>query len=310
LRSIRGRPWITRVALDRAPARPPAAPPTYRYSLRGHGDTILTWLDRDDARAARLTLGGGGDWLVVDELNGRVVAELRARPAGDVLALRPGAYRISRRSHDALWEGRVVLPPGARVAADDHLTGAIRYARLVRKGGPEARRLAHAVWVEGGVRGPLRDGIGWAPAVRAAYALALPWLTIRPHVGFAGNLPGAPQRTPRLTLDVREVTFGLDVRRAVDVPWVTLSGGGLVDLLWLSQRARGGAEPARDAIGFVVGAVAAVEARPVAGLALMASGEIDAYTWPRTGATRTPTGSGSLATVLTGRAFFSVGYEF
>ena len=277
--------------------------PTYRYDLRGRGDTVLTWVDRGDMGHLAL---GDGDYLVIDAGTGRVVAEVSARAKGETLALRGGVYRVSRRDDDALWEGDVPLASGATARADAHLTRRVPYAALVRKGGSG---VASSVWVEGGVRGPLGEGIGSAPLLRLAYALELPWFTLRPHVGASTNLPASAQETPRLELDLTELQAGLEIRRAFDARWVTLSVGVLGDALWLRQSDRDGNEADRDAVGFAFGAVAALE-RDFAGLLLMVSAELDAYTFPSTDDDRAPATDGALRTVLTFRTTLGVGHAF
>ncbi len=266
---------------------------------------MLTWVRGDD-QTAWLALSGGGDYLVVDAGTGRVVAEVEAREAGDVLSLRPATYRISRRDPDALWEGDVVLGPG-RTDADAHLTRRIEYAQLVRKGGAG---IAQAVWVEGGVRGPLGGGIEAAPMVRLGYALDLPWLSLRPRFGIASSVLAAPQETPRLAFDVTEFTAGVELRRAVDLRWLTVAAGVAFDGLWLRQTEQEAREPERAAIGFVAGALLSVETPPLGPFALSLTGEFDAYSFPLTGADRAPTGDGDLHTTLTYRTTLGVGYAF
>lgn len=280
--------------------------PTFRYDLRGRGDTVLTWIG--DGSQAVLGLAGGGDYLVVEEATSRVAAEVRARSTGEQLALRPGRYRVARRTHDALLEGEVTLAAGEKRDAEPLLVRRTEYARLVRKGG--ARVASSSAWIEAGARGPLGAGIGVQPTLRLAYALALPWLTLRPRAGWADSALGGGLVTPRLTLDVRELTAGVEVRRAIDLPWVTLSGGLAADVLWLNQRDRASREPSRDAFGFVAGALVSVETQPWNGLVFALTGELDAYSYPSTGADRAPTGDGELLTVLTYRALGAIGYEF
>ena len=280
--------------------------PTYRYDLRGRGDTVLTWVRGDEA-TAWLALSGGGDYLVVDAGSGRVVAEVEARASGDVLALRPATYRVSRRDPDALWEGDVLLGAG-HTEADAHLTRRVEYAQLVRKGGGGG--VAHTVWVEGGMRGSLGAGIEAAPLARISYALHLPWVSVRPRVGVATNAFGAAQDTPRLAYDVGELTAGVELRRAIDLRWVTVSGGVALDALWLRQTERDDREPERTAVGFVAGALASLESPPLGPLVLSLTGELDAYSFPLSDADRAPTGDGDLQTTLTFRTTIGVGYAF
>lgn len=282
--------------------------PTYRYDLRGRGETVLTWTHApSDRRTAWLALARGGDYLVLDAESGRVVAEVVPRRDGEALALRPATYRVSRRDADALFEGRVTLAPGETIGADDHLTQRVEYARLVRKGG---RAVASTLWLEGGVRGPLEEGIGAAPLARVALSIHLPWFTLRPRVGFARTLAGSAQETPRLRYDLTEISAGLEVRREVDLAWATLGGGLVGEALWLRQGEQAGREPDRDSAGFGFGLVASVETLLWGPLSLLLSGELSAYSYPVVMADRAPTGDPALDTVLTFRSTLGVGYAF
>ncbi len=278
--------------------------PTYRYDLRGRGDTVLTWVR--DAATAGLVLAGGGDYLVVDGATGRVVAEVAARAAGDVLALRPSTYRVSRRDDDALYEGEVALVAGVATEADAHLTRRVEYARLARKGGGSA----HAVWVEGGVRGPLGAGVEAAPMARLGYALDLRWLSLRPHVSVSTSAFGDAQQTPRLDLDVTELAAGVEVRRALDLRWLTVAGGVVLDGLFLRQTDRAGGEPDRAAWGFALGALVGLEPPPLGPIGFSLTGELDAYSFPASDADRAPAGDGALETVLTFRVMLGIGHAF
>ncbi len=235
-----------------------------------------------------------------------MVAEVSAHAKGESLVLRGGTYRVSRRDDDALWEGDVPLASGATEQADAHLTRRVPYAALVRKGGSG---VASSVWVEAGVRGPLGEGIESSPLLRLAYALELPWFTLRPHVGASTNLAGSPQSTPRLELDLTELQAGLEVRRAFDARLATLSVGVLGDVLWLRQSDRDGDEADRDAVGFAFGAVVALE-HDFGPLAVMLAAELDAYSFPSTDNDRAPADDGALRTVLTFRTTLGVGYAF
>ena len=284
--------------------------PTFRYDLRGRGDTVLTWLSPDGIRTAALELEGDADYLVVDAAAGRVVAEVLTRPAGQTLVLRPGRYRLARRTRDALWEGTVDLRPGDRVQAGTQLSSRLEYAQLVRKGGARARTRAHAIWLESGARSGPGRRLAAAPMIRIVYALALRWLTIRPRIGFATNRKDSALDTPRLVLDVTEWTAGVDVRRAWDVGPLTLGAGAVVDALWLRQTERDGQIAPRDATGFVLGGAAGVQTAPWHGLATALNAELTAYSFPATDATRGPTGSGALHTALTLRLTLGIGYAF
>ncbi|MBI2373777.1 MAG: caspase family protein [Deltaproteobacteria bacterium] len=274
--------------------------PSFHFDLKGHGDVVMT---RTGASTATL-LFAAGDYLVVDEDREHVVAEVRARAAGERLALRPGRYRVTKRSKDEVLEGGVDIEPDTQVFADQYLTHRLDKESLVRKGGGPL--VAHSVMLETGVRGSLGLGIEAAPFVRVGWSFALPWLTIRPHFSFSS---GAGPRTPRLTYDVRELAAGLGALREQDVAFFTVSGGVVADAVWLTQVETRGREPARDAVGFVAGALLSVGLTPLRGFRVSAASELDAYGFPATSDDRAPTGPGDLLTRLTYRLMGSIAYE-
>ena len=277
--------------------------PSFAYDLRGRGDTVLTRPVRADA-ALRLT--GGGDYVVVDVDNGRVVAEVRARPRGEVLALRAGTYRVQRREPAGAFEGTVHLVPGAALDVDPLLDAAVAGGPIARKGGGDVA-LSHAVYVEAGLRGGLDDGRPGAPIVRLAYALGLDGWSLRPRVAFCTDAYGDGLRTPRLEVDGAEIDMGIEGRRNFPSALGTLSLGVAADALWLRQSDRAGVEPDRDALGFAVGVLGGVETPTWAGFSLALTGEALACGFPATDVDRAPTGDGQQATVLTWRALLGIG---
>lgn len=279
--------------------------PTYRYDLHGRGETVLAWT-RPDTGTAWLRLQKGGDYLVIDAETGQVVAEVVPTGRDQVLAMRPATYRINRRDDDALFEGRVTLAPRETLVADDHLQRRIEYARLVRKGG---RSVATTLWFEGGVRGPLDNGIQAAPLLRIAVSVHLPWFTLRPRVGFARNRQGNAQQTPRLTLDLQEVSAGVEIRRAVDLRVVTLSGGLVGEGLWLEQTERDDRDADRTSAAWAVGLVAGLETVPLGPISLMLTGELGVVGYRAATDDRGPTGA-ELRTVTTWRTTLGVGHAF
>lgn len=277
--------------------------PAFRYDLQGSGETVLTWL----GDGATLVFGRPrGEYVVFNLATGSIVAELPARGAGTSLALRAGRYRVLHRGADALSDGEVALAPGERRSADEHLTRRLRHARLVRKGGTPARR-AHAIWLEGGARGPLGAGLHAAPLVRVAYGLTLPWLTLRPRVAFTP--PGEPLSTPRLRMELTELSAGVELLRELDLPYLSLGGGLAVDGLWLRQREEQGLEPARSGFGLSVGLVGLLYGRPIDGLVVSLGVELAGYGFKATDARQEPTGGGQLRSVPTFRATAGLGWE-
>jgi hypothetical protein len=276
--------------------------PTFRYDMQGRGELILT--KNISADAGIIKFSGNGDYLVVDSVTGRVVAELRTKPSGDKIALRAGDYRISRRTNEGVFEGAAKLEPKSWIDADATLAKRTEHAYLVRKGGG-AVSVAHALQVSFGARGPLGRGISAAPLIRAAYVLSTSWLTLRPRLGL--TLP-TQVLTPRLSMSVGEATFGLEALHTFDYDFASVSAGVLADGLLMSQR-RGSREPDEYALGFAAGLTVSVETRPWHNLFAIFSGEVAAHTFPVSDADRAPAGDGHLYTALTYAALIGVGLE-
>jgi hypothetical protein len=275
--------------------------PTFRHDLRGRGEVVLT--QQNLREAALLALSGGGDYLIVSGDSGRVAAEVRADSDGNQLSLRPGWYRVSKRTGSEVLEGSVHVLAGEKIEVDAWLNERVAHARLVRKGG---RFASQSVQVFGGMRGPLGEGIEATPIARAAWVVALPWFSVKPRATF--GFPSA-LTTPRLSLEVFDTELGAEVSKSLDFDVVSIGVGLAGDFVWFHQRDRTRREPSRDAFGFVAAAVATIETRSWNGFSAVLSGELDAYGYPATSMDRAPVNEIELSTVLTYRVLFGVGYE-
>ncbi len=275
--------------------------PTYAYDLSGRGEVVLTWTERSGGAL----LLGAGDYLIVDEDSGAIVAELTPR-APTRLSLAPGEYRVRKRTRNEVWSGRFSLAAGMTVMAEPILVEREAHARLVRKGGARDPGSAHRVGLSGGVRGAVDDGVGASPLLRASYELALPWLSVEPYLTLA---TGAELRTDRLTFDTWELGVGAAISRVFDVPWVTLRASLLAEAVRIEQSEVASASPDRTTWGAAVGAGAAIESPPLLDLSLALGGEAMFYAYRRTDARQTPTGEGELATRPTYRLWVGLRYE-
>ncbi len=88
--------------------------PEMALDLEGEGELVVTVLER---ASARLTLPAAlsGDFLVVDDHNGRVFAEVRKTDRRDlILALPAGRYRVQLRRAGKIYAGEVALEWGGR----------------------------------------------------------------------------------------------------------------------------------------------------------------------------------------------------
>lgn len=282
--------------------------PTYRYDLSGQGDTHLTWPGGATSRAA-LRLSGNRQYAVFDSTSERLIAEVRTPADGGRLALRPGSYRVQRRDTDSVLEGDVDLLPDTELEVDAQLDRRrpIESALAMKGPGPAT---THVLRAGAGWRGALGEVAGAGPTLRLGYAWQLRDLRIGPRLGLTRNLASEAVATPRLEMDVTEVTVGAEVRFPLDLRFAYLVPGVAVDGVWLRQSDRDGGEADRDAFGVLVGALLGVRSPSLGGFAVFVEGEADAVSFPVSDARRAPTGSGETDTVFSFRAIGGVEHAF
>jgi hypothetical protein len=92
--------------------------PEMEVKLEGEGEIAMTNLERSGSTLV-LPRGIGGDFLLVDDRNGRVIAEVR-KPEKESrsLALPTGRYRVQLRSGGRIFAGEVALEWGGRRKLD------------------------------------------------------------------------------------------------------------------------------------------------------------------------------------------------
>lgn len=92
--------------------------PEMEVKLEGEGEITLTNLKRSGSTLV-LPRGTGGDFLIVDDRNGRVIAEVR-KPEKETrsLALPTGRYRVQLRRGGRIFAGEVALEWGGRRELD------------------------------------------------------------------------------------------------------------------------------------------------------------------------------------------------
>lgn len=193
--------------------------PTFRYELAGQGDVILTEI-RASTRRGRVRFPTGKTYVVARSDTGAVVAELAPQSGNRTLSLEPGTYFVRGRARRHLLEGTFQIAAGARTVLDDGSLQRIEYARLVRKGGTEARA-AHGPALGYWLRSPIIDGAGICQGGIASYPVALRAFTIAPRLAacrgrFENDVLAA--HTDALDLHVR-------LTHAWDLPRVTLDLG-------------------------------------------------------------------------------------
>lgn len=108
--------------------------PEMSLDLEGEGELIMTVLKRASARLV-LPTGVGGDFLVVDDRNGVVFAEL-SKPASErrVLALPKGRYRVQVRRQDKIFAAEVSLQWGGEKTLHEPMLKRQSLVAALRKG--------------------------------------------------------------------------------------------------------------------------------------------------------------------------------
>lgn len=263
--------------------------PAYRYDLEGRGELVLSRLAQPAGRVAHLRFDDPGAWLVMDADSDEVAAEISVPKGGGTLALRPGRYRVSRRDRRTLLEGIVVAPAGGTGTVRAAGLEPIAYARLVRKGGPQADAANHAVFAGAGWQGALTDLTPGMGIMQVGYQLDLEAVTLRP-VLHAGRAQAA---TPTLEYELTQAGAALQVLRLFDAGPISAGPGLSAGGLWMHQ-ALSADEGERTAFGLTLAALLHVGVELGAGLALAADGELGTFTFPFSEDSIAPTGAGAL----------------
>jgi len=169
--------------------------PSYQYDLAGAGELVLTELGRAQS-ALSLPAGAPGDRLMVFDARDNLVAEVSGgAPRPVTLALRAGTYRVARRRGDRAAAGTVSLAAGARVTLDERTLREQPAEIAMAKG---ARRLTHAVFLDGGLVYAQTGAIPMALEAGLSYDHALPrWRLVGRIATGAGDSSFSVYRVTR-----------------------------------------------------------------------------------------------------------------
>lgn len=193
--------------------------PTFKYSLKGKGDIVLTRPGMAAGRAS-LNLPAGMSYLIMrDTSEGMVEAEILAGDQRRKISLRPGRYFLRGRGRDYLVEGNIDLLVGENKMVRNASLERTDYARLVRKGGAEILDRVDGPELGTSIRSSLSNSRGLCVGLTLGYSAELPYLDLgaRAHACRATFVNGE--------LAARVDEIGIDVRmgRAWDIPLVTLA---------------------------------------------------------------------------------------
>ena len=198
--------------------------PSFALALSGVADIPLTRLT-DARRTGQLRLAEGGIYVIFDADETRLVAEVEV-PAGAVLALPQGRYRVRNRLPDRVYEGQVEVRVGEQVALDRDDLSLQPYAVVTRRGETSEPHVAMAIVAGGGARGALTMNADGGPTGSLGLRADLPWITLMASAS-AGS---ATTSNSHLTISQRQAGLELSALRQADV-WrasfgLGLSGGG------------------------------------------------------------------------------------
>lgn len=242
--------------------------PTYSWDVRGRGDLVLTRPRAADRQSGLVRLGEPVPYLFFDARAGGLFAEVHPSEGGALLSLPARAYRVQQRRPDEYLNYEIRVAAQDTVDLSEQPYEALRYDRLVRKGGGEAS-VAHGLLLMGGGRGELVDGEGPAPLAMVGYSAAMQWATVDVRLRFGTNTAAAFEGlSPR-----RHNEYGLllSLQRFVDFDWASVAFGAMIEGALHEQRFSGeNAPPSRRTGSFSIAVLAAIERSLFDGLSLRA----------------------------------------
>lgn len=219
--------------------------PQLEVELQGEGELVITRLS--NARALlELPAAVGGDYLIVDDASGEVVAQVY-KPSGAEaqVALEPGRFRVQVRQQAAIYAAEIGLEWGGQHALRSDQLLRQEFGGAQNKGGHFDRARA-LVFAGASVARPSvsDEGPAWGAAARAAWDL--------PGLRVLGT---AQLSTAQGTNDVRardyfETRIGAGIGpRFMLAPFHVYTGLG-AGLLWVHERST---RVARDDAARVLG---------------------------------------------------------
>jgi hypothetical protein len=178
--------------------------PTFRYEVRGQGDVVLSTLGQNDLSRGWVEFPPDRTWLVLQgSADGPVVGEIGRDDRVRRLSLRPGRYFVRGRGAEELLEGTITAAAGAATAVDIGHLERTTYARLVRKGGGEARTTAYSLELEGRVRTALASEGAPCSGLAVGSTMTLRPVTLQARLGWCqSRFAEGPIRTRATTVDL------------------------------------------------------------------------------------------------------------
>jgi hypothetical protein len=277
--------------------------PTFRFELRGQGRVVLTELARASERAALVFPDSRAYLVFRDSENGAVVGEVTATTTARRFSVRPGRYFVRGRAPNHVLEGEVVVVRGQDLVVADDMLRRIEYARLVRKGGVEARDAGGPV-AGYTMRTALENGAGLCNGAFAGYAFAFSRFTVTPR------LDACFSHFENASLQANVNEYGADVRlaHAWDLPVLTVDMGFAVGASLLRQTfTTSGVAPPRDTLSPRSSVGLGLTADVTAGFYLFADAAAETYLFR---VEDSATGAATLTPSLALRAHLGAGKQW
>ena len=219
--------------------------PTYRFTLGGRDDLVLTRTSRGGKRFGTLEFAKTGNYLVQEGgVSGKPVAEVSVTNKKRSVTLRAGKYFVIQRKPTHINQGQFSVHGGDTTLVASEQMQRIAYAQVVRKGGTSLQTATSLV-AGMGARASILD-LGISPRLQLGVRFDRPSLSIE----FALAVARSRHSNRQVVSTNRENTASLTLLRSVDIPPLTLSLGIEAGALWLSQSFSNSPQtPARDTGG-------------------------------------------------------------
>lgn len=249
--------------------------PSYSFDLRGQADVVLTTLD-DPNHAGLLQLADAGVYVIFDGRESRVVAEAEV-PAGGLVALAPGDYRVRKRLPDRVFELAVVVRTGVTTTLATKEMRVQPYGQVARRGSTSGDHVGIGILAGAGIAASLVDGYDSGPTGTGGIRTDLPWLTVMARATYGvqtGQNDYLSGQTSAIGAEIAAV-------RLFEAGPVGAGLGIVGGAEWVSQRfTTAGEAPDRAAVGGRLGPVGRVEVALAPRLSFGIEGMVDIHFLP------------------------------
>lgn len=280
--------------------------PTFFYDLRGQGQLVLTRPFAQGQGRGLLELPPAATYLVFrGSADGAVAAEVSSADPARTLSLAPGTYFVRGRTASYVLEGSAQVLAAQTTRIEPDALTRIEYAHLVRKGGHDGARHAHALELLGALHSPLPNAGTPCYGALVGYRIDLPRIAWLLRVGACGS-----QRDgARLSSSTRELNLGARVLYPIDLGarWSLDVGAGVGAVHFDQRFETAGRAPPRRSWGGLGELVVGVSCELGGGLYLTLDAALQGHVLPMLD---TKTRETELHAAPTGRGSIGMGTRF